>query len=297
MSLFTPFQEHYPNIPGEDFNGYWSPRTASFNWCEIDYSVTYYVAEFWNSISNIMYLLCSIHLMIQYNEMRKHIKLNPWISNRYKTINVYLMYLNFACLAAIGFGSTAYHLTLKWYGQKLDQIAEISTVETLLFITIIFQYLSSVNFLIETVRIIFICVYIIIALLIMFFAKYYFGSFIVVTMAFVYIRGQYIAYKYSHAQHLQINLYRIIFLFVLAGICWYIDRYYCEIIQLKYKYFYGHALWHVLTALAFHQIGVTIILLHLTNNNKLKHVKTYSFCKLIYHISFYEQQRLFIYKL
>ncbi len=38
---------------GGDRDGFWGPSTSSIDWCERNYEVTYYVAEFFNAISSI----------------------------------------------------------------------------------------------------------------------------------------------------------------------------------------------------------------------------------------------------
>jgi len=30
--------------------GYWENVTATIDWCEINYEITYYIAEFWNTV-------------------------------------------------------------------------------------------------------------------------------------------------------------------------------------------------------------------------------------------------------
>ena len=42
-------------------SGYWENVTATIDWCEINYEVTYYVAEFWNTISNLVMILLPIY--------------------------------------------------------------------------------------------------------------------------------------------------------------------------------------------------------------------------------------------
>jgi len=37
-------------------DGYWGPVTASVDWCERNYAVTFYAAEFWNASTGLFYL-------------------------------------------------------------------------------------------------------------------------------------------------------------------------------------------------------------------------------------------------
>lgn len=34
-------------------NGYWGPVTSLLDWCEINYQKSHFVAEFWNTVSNV----------------------------------------------------------------------------------------------------------------------------------------------------------------------------------------------------------------------------------------------------
>lgn len=47
-----------------DKSGYWGPVTSTMDWCESNYVVTEYVAEFYNSISNIGYLTWALMGML-----------------------------------------------------------------------------------------------------------------------------------------------------------------------------------------------------------------------------------------
>ncbi len=33
--------------------GFWGPRTASVDWCEPNYVHTFWIAEFWNTLSSV----------------------------------------------------------------------------------------------------------------------------------------------------------------------------------------------------------------------------------------------------
>ena len=37
--------------------GFWLPHTATIDWCESNYAVTSYIAEFWNTVSNLVMIL------------------------------------------------------------------------------------------------------------------------------------------------------------------------------------------------------------------------------------------------
>ncbi|KAF9971068.1 Alkaline ceramidase 3 [Actinomortierella ambigua] len=49
-------------MPPSDFDklGYWSPTTSSVDWCENNYVVSYYIAEFWNSFSSLFIIAIAI---------------------------------------------------------------------------------------------------------------------------------------------------------------------------------------------------------------------------------------------
>jgi dihydroceramidase len=34
--------------------GYWGARTSTLDWCEENYIVSYFIAEFWNTLTNIV---------------------------------------------------------------------------------------------------------------------------------------------------------------------------------------------------------------------------------------------------
>jgi len=40
-------------------DGFWGPVTAKMDWCERNYSVSFYVAEFWNALTGIFYVLAA----------------------------------------------------------------------------------------------------------------------------------------------------------------------------------------------------------------------------------------------
>lgn len=47
----------FPYLPIPEALYYWGPVTASINWCEEDYVVTKYIAEFCNTTTNALFII------------------------------------------------------------------------------------------------------------------------------------------------------------------------------------------------------------------------------------------------
>ncbi|CAF1344953.1 unnamed protein product [Rotaria sordida] len=86
--------------------GYWSPSTSSIDWCERNYVVTQYIAEFWNCISSLIMSLLGGILFIQ--------GLYYKIENRFLLLSL--------SLGIVGFGSAFFHGTLTHLGQMADEL-------------------------------------------------------------------------------------------------------------------------------------------------------------------------------
>jgi dihydroceramidase len=81
----------------ESREGLWGEHTSTLNWCEEDYNVTYYCAEFVNTITNASFLYLAV------KGIRSCI--------RYSHPPIYILgYLGFM---VVGLGSIAFHSTLK----------------------------------------------------------------------------------------------------------------------------------------------------------------------------------------
>lgn len=92
---------------GMEVDGYWGPVTASIDWCEDNYAVTFYVAEFFNTISNVVLLvLGSFGAYMCHRQLGKG--------------SLDLVFL-FATVAITGLGSAAFHGTLVKWAQHLDE--------------------------------------------------------------------------------------------------------------------------------------------------------------------------------
>ncbi|CAK0883143.1 unnamed protein product [Prorocentrum cordatum] len=90
---------------GDLTEGFWGAKTASVNWCEADYAVTAYIAEFWNSLSSLAIVVIGSYGMWMH-----------WraVEPRYVVA--------FASFIVVGLGSAAFHGTLWRSMQLLDEL-------------------------------------------------------------------------------------------------------------------------------------------------------------------------------
>jgi len=89
--------------------GYWGKPTAAVDWCENNYEWSFYVAEFFNALSSIPIALSGIygvHMCLKY---------------KYEFRFTY----TYALIICIGIGSAAFHGTLLYTGQILDELPMI----------------------------------------------------------------------------------------------------------------------------------------------------------------------------
>lgn len=95
------FEEAHVDLPG-----LWGEPNSSIDWCERNYVVTYYVAEFWNTVSNACLLasgLFAFAVARRFNmEMRWQVHGLAW--------------------AFVAFGSMLFHSMLWYSSQLLDEL-------------------------------------------------------------------------------------------------------------------------------------------------------------------------------
>ena len=96
------------HLPGEA-DGFWGPITSSIDWCEHNYAYSPYIAEFWNTVSNFLLVVASLYGL--------------WICSRERLeMRFYVLY---ALVMIIGLGSLAFHGTLTFVGQFMDEVPMI----------------------------------------------------------------------------------------------------------------------------------------------------------------------------
>jgi len=221
----------------KDLVGYWGEPTSTMDWCEANYEVSYYVAEFWNTVSNV--LLVVLPLVAAHRSYKDGLELRFLCSN--------------LSLLAVGVGSCCFHGTLMYRAQLLDELPMVWGSACLIYsIVEIEGKPQSHNRLLLWVLSIFCTAVTIIYLVFqepMLFLTAYGGM--VFTMIFYSLRivsnGQYKASAWIYAAS---------FLMYGTGfIIWNLDNLYCPVIrELRSSVspavrpaLQGHAWWHVLS--------------------------------------------------
>jgi dihydroceramidase len=88
--------------------GFWGPPTSSVDWCEVNYQVTPWLAEFANTLSSLaMVAVGSWGLWAHRRGLERR------------------FLLAFAALACVGLGSVAFHASLRFGLQMLDELPMI----------------------------------------------------------------------------------------------------------------------------------------------------------------------------
>ena len=119
------------------YNGYWGEITSNIDFCEENYEISYYVAEFFNAISSFVFCIIPF---IAYWEQKK------LRSYRFRIpVRFFFVYL---ATILLGIGSFLFHASLKRTAQLLDEspmlfgcIAFIELLESLKAEMIAFQLL------------------------------------------------------------------------------------------------------------------------------------------------------------
>ena len=95
-----------PHIETKDIIGYWGKPTSTLDWCEKNYVVNYYMAEFWNTITNLSMIITPIYGLISAYQQG--------IERRYM--------ICYALLLLTGIGSWMFHMTLLFEMQLMDEV-------------------------------------------------------------------------------------------------------------------------------------------------------------------------------
>jgi dihydroceramidase len=120
--------------------GYWGQPTSTIDWCEANYETTTYIAEFWNTISNLIMIILPMYGI--YWSITMNRRCNG--RRRAGTLNINKSII--AChvaLLAVGVGSWLFHMTLKYSMQLLDEIPMIWAISTMCYAN--YELIETIN--------------------------------------------------------------------------------------------------------------------------------------------------------
>jgi len=191
---------------------FWGTPDVSVSFCEDKYIVSDYIAEYYNTMSALSYVI--VGLLFYKTKLQKLSKI----------------------IILLGIGTALLHSTLRFYGQWLDEIS------MLILSFYIIQELREMRFGITTSEL-----YLTLLIFPYFLFERYFSYFFIVfssLQVYTYIISRKNYDECTREVYYLVKAYSIVL--VLSSICWLCDQLFCDYVQ-DYQL---HAIWHVGTALA-----------------------------------------------
>ncbi|XAR65720.1 Ceramidase [Bertholletia excelsa] len=209
----------------DEISGFWGPVTSTTEWCEKNYVNSFYIAEFYNTMSNVPCFLLALIGLIN--------ALGQRFEKRFSILHISNM--------TLAIGSMLFHATLQHVQQQCDETPMVW--EMLLYIYILYSpdwhYRSTMPIFLFLYGAAFAVAHSLIRFSIGFKVHY-------IILCLLCIPRMYKYYIYTQ----DISAKRVAKLYVvtlcLAGLWWLFDRLLCGEISKWPLNPQGHALWHVL---------------------------------------------------
>lgn len=227
---------------------------ALHDWCEPNWTVTLYIAEFWNTITNLIYIFVGLWTVFEFNSK---------IFNRMRISGMALFF--------IGIGSMCYHGTITRWGQAFDELAilywEIALLATIFkenemkYHWIKYCYLPFA--ILETVIYWQMDNYPAVGWPMYHVLHVAIDFIIVITL---YFKFRELKNRYYVNETFEYNIkFRGLGCISFSFFAWLLDYFYCDI----FKYWYLHAFgWHLFSGLAIFQLHLGIASLVCIQNKK-----------------------------
>jgi len=219
---------HRPKDPGV---GYWGERTSAVDWCESNYTWSFYIAEFFNTITSLpaaFFALYGLYLAYKYGYERRMVIVNLLVG-------------------LVGLGSAAFHGTLLYTGQIFDELPMVYASLSILYAVLemeskedkpVYKYLAPS---ILAFSVLFTGVYLYLPSFFIFFLVGY----ILCILALVY-RCSLIFRKPTTAPHQKVFIVTAIGFYIGGWLVFWIPEIaFCDTLQ-PYNF---HAWWHVTSTL------------------------------------------------
>ena len=227
--------------------GLWT-HTASIDWCEANYELSYYIAEFWNTFSNLAFI---IPQMVHYFTLSKYNSVEPVFRHA------------FLLLAVVGFGSLCFHMTLTRSMQMLDETSMILVALHSFFLLYIMKEPKVNKKMLTAILTCYGLVFLSFYIFLVSWPIFHHTCFGVLVYVSAYIGYQ---LKEKHGQYHE--FWNVVILQHFGLAVWMIDKHYCEVLTtIRENYVFSfvkpllqfHALWHVSMGLAAHLFVLSMI--------------------------------------
>ncbi|WP_224362428.1 ceramidase [Hyalangium versicolor] len=99
--------------------GFWGPATSTVDWCETNYQHVFYIAELFNSVSSLAMVLAGVlGILLHRNVLERR------------------FLVAFALVSVVGLGSIAFHATLLFQCQMLDELPMLYLALAIVYILV-----------------------------------------------------------------------------------------------------------------------------------------------------------------
>jgi dihydroceramidase len=229
---------------GHDLQGLWNV-SSSIDWCERNYVVSFYVAEFWNTLSAIVFVICGALDFHHARKMRAELRFQMY------SIAVIM----------VGIGTGTFHGSLTYLGQLGDELPMVWLMMVLWYIMMVMDTKVPTRGLpvgLALYGLLFSVVHSVGAFHRLF--QVHFAVLILVTLGYGYKHLT----KYGNHPRLWPMAWYYVALWIAALVFWLSDQFMCgsmhslRVGTLEVPNPQGHAWWHLLTGLSAH-VGMVFV--------------------------------------
>lgn len=233
---------HIMEVPEPSKLCYWEPVSSTVDWCERNCVYSQYIAEFFNSISNLGLLIPSIIGLLGVIRCQ-----GGRVEKRF--------ILLYGCQIIVAIGSLLFHATLTKLGQFLDEFSMILT--GLLFFYVSLEIYPKIRYpYLPYMLVLYGCG--IVTTAIFNIAPIFFQGSFGCLLALVLYQTHRLGSSSKESNNVR-NLYILGMALWIVGIaCWMIDYHGCKVLEkLPFRDFFQlHAWWHILTGLGSYSASV-----------------------------------------
>lgn len=232
-----------PHIPYQGAHGHrglWA-NTATIDWCESNYEVSYYIAEFWNTISNLAFIIPQLS---QYLKLRNQKSVEPAYNNA------------FLSLALVGLGSFCFHMTLSRPMQMFDETSMILVSLHGFYLLYIIKRPKVNRTFLASLLVVYGFIFLSLYVFLVHLPIFHHTTFGLLVYASVFIGYQ---LKQLHGPHYK--FWTVLIMQHSAFAFWLFDKHYCDLLtylrdnhvpEVLKPLLQFHALWHLLMGLGSH---------------------------------------------